>query len=444
MFDFNVLRKKLEEITGYSLFGDYGELAEAHMTQRRDMNDRQGMNDIYTPIVGIVRMNPTVLTATNTPYMAVQATVVEIPCPPDYLDDVKEHLNSTAQRYNGTVFMAECDGIPYTVVFSFETCAVSTRKMDAGFYDGDIFPITQTVTFTIIEKGVTALDEILRIDGHVVPFLYMQETKAVTSETVPNGSAQGESAFTMEMLGITFECPLMNDGLGELLRHIVREKDVNVLHVVEVETNGESYVRLMGVGSATLNSQPPVNVGCSLSLVPICMTAAKRNGIWSNGRNVSERYVTEYVIPNGYVDWGDGTIEHNSNAIIKNMGHYYETDGSHTIYKTRANTRYAPITGGVYTQGKNLRYTGKRLDVSLYNGDLYTSMDGGGSIGIEDGRLCMIRDAVAIPVDVYDPSDGKYYLEPGTRFKSIIGGRIQVVNNIGIEYDLYAINEEEE
>ena len=176
-FNYDVLRQKLAEQLGYTLFLDYGTV--------EDYNDipHRVCNTIVTPVVGVFRLNPIPLTALKYPYIAITTATIDIPAPTEMAEDVRDALNDLAATFNATAEKIAQDDTTYTVVYGFETPVVGDKRRDVSLYAGEIIPVTQVVTFTIVEAGVSCFDVGLRIDGLDVPENVKEELRAITPHT---------------------------------------------------------------------------------------------------------------------------------------------------------------------------------------------------------------------------------------------------------------------
>lgn len=428
-FDFDLLRLDMAEKTGYKLFLDYGEIGE-------DLQPYRKINEIVTPVVGVFRLTPVPLTALTTPYIAVVTATVEIPAPTELVEDVRDKLNEVAGQYNATTAEIKHGGTSYTVVYSFETCVLGDKRRDVSLYSGEIIPVSQTVTYTIIEQGITALDVSLKIDGMPVPFLRLNETRLATSETAPNAEGHGEIAVTQEMYGLTIETPLVKNALGELLCDMLSKGEGNKAHAVEVTRNGESHAYIMAVGSAASAMNPPANIGVTLSLAELNPTAAKFNDLWTVTTKTGE--VVALSLNGGVIAWGDGTTSCGEGYMV----HVY-TDGrkSHEVYKLEYsnNARFGVIQQGVSLFGKMIRpKDGKPVDVDSLPYEVLNTLE---------GDKIEVNSQIKLEANVYGFI---YVLSSGTTgsavfdkpVMSLLRGTVAEVNTDLIEYDRWAVSEE--
>ena len=428
-FDYSILTADMTAKTGYKLFSDFGEITPEDMPHRR-------VNEIVTPVVGLFKLNPVPLTALTTPYIAVVSGSIEIPTPSEMAEDVRKHLNEVAAQYNATAERKTQGDTAFTVVYSFETCVIGDKRIDVGLYNGEIVAITQAVTFTIVERGITALDTELRINGLPVPFLRFDESRVSTSETTPNTEGHGEVSVTQEMYGITFDTPLMDNSLGEMLLDIVNNGAGNKAFAVEVIRNGKSSAYLMAVGTAATSANPPANIGVSVSMAEINPMAAKYNDLFS--KYTLRGTVATLSARNAFVYWGDGLCE----CINGYTPHVY-TDGAttHTAYVLPYgdSERYGNVVQGASLFRKVLRpkrtITVEELPATV----LTTSTDD--KIVVSGGRVSMVVGGVYIAIDEYDPNLNVSY-GINRPFACLLRGTVDEINTDLLEYDRWAVSEE--
>ena len=442
-FNYDLLRQKLSDALGYHLFLDYGTVEDYD-----DLPHRIG-NEIITPIVGVFRLNPTPLTAMKYPYIAVTTATIDIPAPTEMAEEVRNALNNLAATSNATAEKIQPDeSSSYTVVYSVETAVIGDKRRDVSLYSGEIIPITQVVTFTIVEDGMSCFDVSMKLDGMEVPLLLFMETRTAASETAPNANAKGEVTISQELYGITFETPAVGNDLGDLLREMVDEGNGNRAHVVEVTKSGVSKVYMMAVGTAGSTVQPPNNVGYSFSLAEIAPSVARFNALWSD--EVIEGHVAIVNKPESVVFWGDGTASKvNGHAL-----HVY-TDGkiehNAKVFTYSQYGRWAPVTIGTpVTKGSNLN--GKRIRVNT-SGITGTETlpkelvrtDRGDTINLVDGYVLeMVLDGQSLPlyytaiIDQDSPATRYGF----TEFVSLLRGNVTSKSGNIFTYDQWAVDEE--
>lgn len=427
-FDYTLLTADMAAKTGYKLYSDFGEISPDDMPRRR-------LNEIVTPVVGVFRLNPVPLTALATPYIAVVSGTIEIPAISEMAEDVRKHLNEVAADFNAKAERKTQGDTTFTVVYSFETCSVDDKRRDVGLYNGEIIVISQAVTFTIVERGITALDTELRINGLPVPFLRFDESRVSTSETTPNTEGHGEVSVTQEMYGITFDTPLMDNSLGEMLLDIVNNGAGNKAFAVEVIRNGKSSAYLMAVGTAATSANPPANIGVSVSMAEINPMAARYSDAWA------KETVSGSTAWNGvdeatprFVAWGDGSADTSEVGVAHVYTDEVETHEVHVLNYNEP--RYGEITKGTTLLGKTIRPKGDTEQVSDFP-DTVLAMDSGDRIYVDNGRLW-----VALGSDIiYAISDASLgvFNKPVT---ALLRGKVASVNTDRILYDRWAVSEE--
>jgi hypothetical protein len=428
-FDYTLLTADMAAKTGYKLYSDFGEISPADIPHRR-------VNEIVTPVVGVFRLNPVPLTALATPYIAVVSGTIEIPAPSEVAEDIRKHLNEVAADFNAKAERQTQGDTTFTVVYNFETCSVDDKRRDVGLYNGEIVVITQTVTFTIVERGITALDTELKINGLSVPFLRLDESRVSTSETTPNTEGHGEVSVTQEMYGITFDTPLMDNSLGEMLLDVVNNGAGNKAFAVEVIRNGKSSAYLMAVGTAATSANPPANIGVSISMAEINPMAAMYNDLFS--KSTLRGTVVTLSVRNAFVYWGDGLCE----CINGHTPHVY-TDGAtaHTAYVLPYGNaeRYGNVVQGASLFRKVLRPK-RTITVEELPATVLTTSEND-KIVVSGGRVSMVVGGVYIAIDEYDPNLN-VSLGINHPFACLLRGTVKQINTDLLEYDRWAVSEE--
>lgn len=428
-FDYRALKDRLSKELGYHLFLDYGTVEDVHHPYRV-------INELVTPIVGVFRLNPVQLTALRTPYIGVATAVIDIPAPSEKAEEVRDALNSLAERKNATTEKITQGETKFTVAYSFETAVVGDKRRDVSMYNGEIIPIAQVVSFTIIEAGVTALDVTMRIDGMIVPVLNLEESRNSVSETVPDERAHGKSTINQDMYGITFTTPYVDNALGELLSGIVGDGGGNNAHAVEIEKNGLSRAYVMAFGTAANSIQPPLNVGFSMSMTELEDDAARYNDLWRETTLTGA--VVYFSAVNAVIFWGDGTSDR-----VNGMVYHTYTDGidSHTArYINYDNTdRYVSIAVGKSLYKKTIKPKDwGYIYVSSLPEEVITMTSGDG-LRVVNGRLCMVVGAASYQIDRLDTTLNQYYFTGS--IVSLLRGKVSAVGADVFTYDRWAVTE---
>lgn len=430
-FDFTKLMDRIADELGYTLFLDFGTL-DARNNPYRKMRK----NEIVTPISGVFRLNATPLTALRTPFIAVVTATLDIPAPTAMAEEVRADLNDLASRLNATAEKYKQGETSYTVSYNAETCLVGSKRKDVPMFDGEIIPITQVITFTIVETGVSAFDVALKIDGIDVPILTLTETRTAASETTPNASARGEVTISQELYGVTVTTAACENELGDLIGEIISDGNGNKAHAVEVIRSGVSKVYMMTVGTSGATVQPPNNVGYNLSMAEISAQSARFTGRWNESK-AEGAYIT-LTMSDGVVFWGDGTAD----RVTGEISHAY-LDGkvSHTL-KTmtyRNPSRWGDITIRDTLRGKRIRPVGGSVDSSALPENILT-MDSGDTLDIIAGRLTMTVDGKKYAVDT---SAGAGGFALSRAFTSLLRGSVTEIHTDLLEYDRWAVDSED-
>ena len=427
-FDYTKIADIMAKALGYHLFVDYGTIEAKNNPYRK-------INQIITPIVGVYRINPAKLTELSYPYIGVCTATIDIPAPSDKVEEVRTALNELAGRYHATVWSMTQDDTTYSVVYSFETPVVGTKRRDVPVYGGEVIPVTQVMTVTVVESGVSSFDVGLKIDGIDVPLLNLMETRTAASETTPNADAKGEVTISQELYGVTLTTPAVNNTLGDLLGEIVSDGNGNRAHAVEVTRAGVSKVYMMTVGTAGATTQPPNNVGYNLSMAEIAPQSARFNGLWATA-TLTGAVVSKYL-SDGVIFWGDGTAER-----VKGAAYHTYIDGkeSHTVtYMTYGDiSRWGVIKKGDTLRGKRIRPAADVLATASLPAEIIT-MDSGDTLSIVGSRLTMTVDGQGYTVDT---PDTVLVYALSRAFMSLLRGKVTAINTDQLVYDRWAVGSE--
>lgn len=427
-FDYTAIAQIISDELGYHLFVDYGTIEAKDAPYRK-------INEIITPIQGVFRINPAKLTALPYPYIGIGSATIDIPAPTDMAEDVRTALYDLAGRLHSTAWKIKQGDTTYSVVYTFETAIVGTRRRDVPAYAGEVVPITQVMTITVVEAGVSAFDVAVKIDGIDVPLLNMMETRTAASETTPNANAKGEVTISQELYGVTLTTAAVENTLGDLLGEIVGDGNGNRAHAVEVIRAGVSKVYLMTVGTAGATAQPPNNVGYNLSLAEASAQSAQFCGLWK-ADTVTGAYVT-YNLSDGVIFWGDGM----GDRVRGSASHAY-LDGrdSHTVrYMAYGDTsRWGKISKGDTLRGKRIAPASPLVGSSLFP-EVCVKMDSGDSISIVGGRLVMTVDGRGYNVDYPDTVLGFALSAP---FVGLLRGSVTAINTDLLVYDRWSVGSE--
>ena len=433
-FDYTAIAQIISKELGYHLFVDYGTIYGT--IEAKDEPYRK-INEIITPIMGVFRVNPAKLTALPYPYIGICSATIDIPAPTDMAEDVRAALYELAGRLHSTAWKIKQGDTTFSVAYTFETPIVGTKRRDVPAYAGEVIPITQVMTITVVESGVSAFDVAVKINGLDVPLLNMMETRTASSEPTPNANAKGEVTISQELYGVTLTTAAVENTLGDLLGEIVSDGNGNRAHAVEVIRAGASKVYLMTVGTAGATAQPPNNVGYNLSLAEASAQSAQFCGLWKSA-TVTGAYVTRNL-SDGVIFWGDGT----GDRVRGSASHTY-LDGreTHTIYYMAYSdtSRWGKISKGDTLRGKriapaiNVVYTN-----SLPKDEDVITMSSKDTLKVVDGRLTMTVDGQKYEVD-RAPTGGNYALT--APFVSLMRGSVTAINTDLLVYDRWAVGSE--
>lgn len=370
MIDYSEIRRAYGDLLpNYTLYADYGEVERAVRIK----------NDIKYPVCALFKLQPPTVTAISGMFIGIASANIEVICPPDMAEEVASALNNAAYALNGsymTVGDTEDADIKYSVSFSAQTCTVS-EKTDVGAWYGECVILYQTVSFVIVEDGVSSYDVELKIDGESVPILTLAETKTHTTSVYPDVNAVSHTASEQESYGIDFTAPYTNSRVSRIFRRAVNGRTGNRAHCVEIRKNGESDAYIMAISAATDSVQPPSNVGFNISLTEISPSIARFDGRWArycfNGRVVTAAQLASNILMkikyegSAVVFWGDGE----SDVIIDLKAYMYHvySDGitvhDITVFSYASGDREIKVGDNLY---------GKRLTLSLDKNDPLTQL----------------------------------------------------------------------
>lgn len=417
MLDFDELRAMYEEAIGYHLFHDYGELTDAYIACRKK-------NSISYPIFGIFATTPVQLTPMQGAFVGTVTANITIFCRPDQIEEVRINLNDTAVKLNGQT--GQVDG--YTYTYNTSTCYVGEELKD-NILDYTI-PLYQSVTYSIIEGGVSSYAVKVYIDGFQVPALSVVQTRTKTSSTYTGYDMVGRVGEQMEAYGLDITVPWLDSGIIGVLRRECASGSHGTAHAVEVDNNGDITAYMMICGNIVTTAQPPLNAGLTISLVEADQTAVKIPYWWepftTSGR------ICMYTPESGEtatILWGDGT----GSRATGFTWHRYAEAGTHTAYICRwmDSADFIPIQTGMDISGARLRVAINIAIPSLQDRDMVITRNGGTTV--KNGRLYMVDEVTNIPIDRQHP-DGFYYISMGDIFDGILSGEVIQASKI-LEYD---------
>ena len=349
---------------------------------------------------------------------------VTIFCKPDQLEDVRKNLNDTALRLNGQ--SGQVDG--YTYTYNTSTCYVGEELKD-NILDYTL-PLYQSVTYSIIEGGVSSYAVKVYIDGFPVPALSVLQTRTKTSSTYAGYDMVGRVGEQMESYGLDITAPWLDSGIIGVLRRECATGSHGTAHAVEVDNNGDISAYMMICGNIVTTAQPPLNAGLTISLVEADQMAVKIPYWWepftTRGR------ICMYTPEPGEtatVLWGDGT----GSRATGLTWHRYAEAGTHTAYICRwmDSADFIPIQTGMDISGARLRVSKYVTSASLQDRDMVITSNGGTSV--KNGRLYMIDDVTNIPIDKQVNAEG-FAIQRGDIYDGILSGEVIQSGTI-LEYD---------
>jgi hypothetical protein len=192
----------------------------------------------------------------------------------------------------------------------------------------------------------------------------------------------------------------------------------------------------MAIGTAAASSTPPANVGVSLSMAEISPVAAKFSDIFK--QKVIQNTVGFVTLTNSVIFWGDGTANHVDGQAI----HVYR-DGldRHTAYIMEYSNiqQYGAIVVGAELFGKTIRPKLDKVSTNTLPKTVLT-MSSGDKLEVASGRFRMVINGQVFNVDHYDASGistVKY------AFTSYLRGTVTQINTDLLEYDRWAVGEED-
>lgn len=373
MFDFKVLKERYEQAIGYTVFLEEGEMKDFYRKK----------NEIIKPVCGIYSVAPISITAIRSPFIGIATANITMLAPPDVWEDVRNKMDAVAEVLNGTSFyLKDNEGNEYSVAYNFQTASVEDRILDVGVGEGEVFPIHQSVSYIIVERGVSAYDARLWIDGMEVPVLTLVETNVHTTSVYPSGSGSGQTSSELEAFGIDFTTPYTTGELCKLFRKALNGRSGNDAHCVVVEKNGTKSCCLMQFANVSNSISPPQNIGFNVSMTELNPTVADFNGCWSQ-KQTNEGYGVvhpflilekEPTVHGVTVFWGDGEAE-DFDVMSGSRYHIYKDGASkHTI---RVFKRYSdvevPLDAGMQlrTVGASVRFKADKDKV--YASDISTN-----------------------------------------------------------------------
>lgn len=424
MNDFEILRKKYQDLIGYALFKDYGDLPKA---------ERVG-NSVVFPVCGLFRMNPMVITAIPEPFIGTASAEIQLFTVPERLEEVVGTLNKKAAEVNGTAFYVEEDGKRYAVTYACQTASVGD-KIDLAAMHGAGFIVRQVITYSIIEGGLPSSDVRLKINGHNVPLINLTETKVHTPIVFPDEHAQAVTASEMGAFGIDFNTPtLTGTEVGQMFADHMLTADSNRAVCVELQRGEKTDLRIMAITKVAESAAAPQNAGMGVSLADISDIAATFDGFWIYEETEAPVVEARRFQGESVVFWGDGTAEKNP----KGFHFYADKKTSHEIryfLYGLENTVLANVGDSI---DKRILYATEDIIATAYPAEhVLMKTDKGERIFTSGTHICMDAydeegDLMMYIIDELINSDGgvgAYGIPKGKRIAFPAGGTLTVTTS---------------
>lgn len=419
MLDFDKLRQLYEEETGYKLYHDYGEISDDVIAHRK-------RNEIVYPVFGMFRTTPVQLTPVRGSFVGVVTANITVLCRPEMIEEVRNKLNETAERLNGTT--GQIDG--YTYTYNMETCAVGEEIRD-NILDYTV-PIEQNITYSIVEGGVSSYSVQVWIDGFQLPALSVMQTRTRTTSMYSGEDMVGRVGVQMESFGLDITLPWISGGIVDVLRRECSHGSKNRAHAVVVDNNGDISAYLMICGNVVTSAQPPLNAGLTISLVEAAPETVRIPRWWKEHKPSGK----VLLIPTAEMEegttilWGDGTGEVWDGDRI--LYHCYDMPDIATAYAIppQKSADFIEIASGMEVFGKRIRVKATKNVSKMTDADMLKCEKG--ETFIEGGRLYMkntenANAPIMFPLDkeMFDQSEGLGYLiEAGDIFSFICAGKV--------------------
>lgn len=421
MLDFDKLRKLYEKETGYKFYHDYGEISEEVLAYRK-------RNELVYPVFGMFRTTPVQLTPVRGSFVGVVTANITVLCRPDMIDEVRQKLNETAERLNGST--GQLDG--YTYTYNMETCAVGEEIRD-NILDYTV-PIEQNITYSIVEGGVSSYSVQVWIDGFQLPALSVMQTRTRTSSMYAGEDMVGRVGVQAESYGLDITLPWISGGIVDVLRRECSHGSKNRAHAVVVDNNGDVSAFMMICGNVVTSAQPPLNAGLTISLVEAAPEAVRVPGWWKeykpSGKVLRLPTAQAHMGEGDTVLWGDGTGEVRSAGRL--LCHYYESPETATAYivPLTSSADFIPIDQGMELGGKRIKVKANKLVKEMTDADMLKCA--GGETVVVDGRLYMKNTENPSSPELFlldkigsvQSGERGYMVEAGRIFCSICAGKV--------------------
>lgn len=428
LIDFNLLKSEYEKATGYTLYMDFGELDAAYREK----------NTIVFPVCGVYSINPMILTAIPSPFVGVATADITIVSIPEQAEEVRKILNEAAETLNGTsIIISDVDGRNYNITYNTQTSTFG-NEANVSWYHGRVVLTRQTITYTIIENGISSYEDKLEIDGHFVPVLSLTETKVYTSSVYPDARSVAKTVNEQEGHGIDFTMPRLNDELSNELYNLLATGKGSKIHCVKHTSGGAINYYMMIVSSITQSVQPPQNIGFNVSLTEGFEEVAAYDDLWEFETVTGNVAHAPLKTSNSVYFWGDGTAE------FKPVKYHVYTDGEekHIISKYLiVDDPYFKNLRNKNIYGVNIRYTWIEKDrvyaSDIGEGQILILTDTGDKLEVSGGRIVQTTSTGIYAIDKFDSIKKAYYIKNGDIFTSVLSG---IVINIDTSHGIFSYN----
>ena len=330
MISADALRENIAGLLGAELFTDIGEFRAAY---------RKRGNKVEFPVCGIYRPGNMVLTPIKGLVLASMTADVELVGEEYNVADFRQKIDTLAQTQSGQTYTIEDNaGKTYMITVLYSSAYVGIKR-DAPDNTGDVYPVRMTVSYTIIQNGVSSNDVKFLIDGQEVYFTQWTVTRQrVTDIFCDTDESVMRGLVVQGGRSVDFVSPVLSNALGKSFLRATLGNENNEAHAVYIEIDGEPYSFIGIWGNTSVTAQPQQNVGTNVSLVEGAAEQLKYPTGW-NVETIDGNTATVGTDPGEdgnetgettFVFWGDGT----SDRVLPNVQvrHTY-TDGvySHTV-----------------------------------------------------------------------------------------------------------------
>lgn len=335
MISADVLRENIANLLGADLFTDIGEFRVAY---------RKRGNKLEFPVCGIYRPGNMILTPIKGLVLASMTADVELVGEEYNVAELRQKIDTLAQTQSGQTYTIEDeDGKAYMVTVLYSTAYVGIKR-DAPDNTGDVYPVRMTISYTIIQNGVSSNDVKFLIDGDEVFFTQWSVTKQrITDLFCEDGASTMRGLAVQGGRSIDFISPILSNRLGKSFLRATLADENNEAHAVVVAIDGETFAFIGIFGNTSITAQPQQNVGTNISLIEGIASMLTYPDGWTTqnytAQTVSIGAQGETEETDGetlYVFWGDGTSDIITSGT--SVTHTYSEAVGHTVrYYTRKN-----------------------------------------------------------------------------------------------------------